>query len=161
MLPDILKPTTAKSAILLGQKMLETLPPPQADRSFLFVRGDKSSNDLQPMLRKAGYSVTETQVYITSANPRLEAYISEAIGTLPPSNSCENISPLWLVFFSPSTSEYALPHLEPLMRSERRVKVAAIGEKTRSFLAENGVKVDAVAEEPNAAGLVQALLGMT
>lgn len=152
MLPDVSNAISAKSAVLLGQKMLHLLPPPQAGRSFLFIRGDKSSNDLQPMLREAGYSVKETQVYVTSANPKVEAYISEAINTLP-----TNSSSLWLVFFSPSTSGYALPHLQSLMASERAVQIAAIGEKTRSFLVENGIKVDAVAEEPNAAGLVQAL----
>lgn len=71
-----------------------------------------------------------------------------------------------MTFFSPSSAGMALSYLRrPGMLSStdgsgglrERVRIAAIGEMTRRFLEDQGVEVDAVAEEPNAEGLVEAI----
>lgn len=162
LLPDMMDATTAKSALELAQRMLESLPCTSSDqaspRRYLFIRGDKSANDLQPILRKSGCLVHEVQVYSTAPNPDLTKIISEACA------SYAFDQPLWLAFFSPSTAGFALPQLEGLVEPKGgarggQVKIAAIGEKTRAFLEESGIQVDAMAIEPNAEGLVQALRG--
>jgi uroporphyrinogen-III synthase len=100
-------------------------------------------------------------VYTTSAHPATEHHVSDAIEALQIGAAQSGRSDLWLVCFSPSTAGYALPHLAGLLRGKSvgsyRVRVAAIGEKTLSFLFDSGVEVDAVADEPNAFGLVQAI----
>jgi uroporphyrinogen-III synthase len=70
----------------------------------------------------------------------------------------------WFIFFSPSSAGYAIQHLERLgvdLRNSKaawtRGKVGAIGETTRKYLEGKGVKVDAVAEEPTAQGLLRAM----
>lgn len=72
-----------------------------------------------------------------------------------------------MAFFSPSSAKNVLPNLSTLEippstgstgKREWNVRVAAIGDTTRRYLLEEaGVRVDAVAEEPSAEGLVEAI----
>jgi uroporphyrinogen-III synthase len=165
LLPDLGRSTSAKTATLLAEHMLEQLstsqPEGAASRSYLFIRGDKSANNLQPILRDAGHTVYETQVYSTSLNPEFAGLVKSEIASLAASDAPGGV--IWLAFFSPSSAGYALPYLTPLLDSAAvgetgpRVRVAAIGETSRAFLAESGITVHAVADEPNARGLVGAI----
>lgn len=126
-------------------------------------------------LRSAGYTVREVQVYATGSIPDLAANIGAHIGDMAaekddrqadspsPSLAAEKV---WLAFFSPSSAEFALPHLVPLLgssssevsaRGSKHIRVFAIGETTARFLRGRGITVDAVAAEPSAVGLVQAI----
>lgn len=72
----------------------------------------------------------------------------------------------WIVFFAPSAAAHALPALRAYfslaMPEEssplRRARIAAIGPTTASYLREEAnLRVDAVAEAPNADSLVVAV----
>ena len=81
--------------------------------------------------------------------------------------------PWWIVFFAPSSASHVMPALRahfslsaressssPGENMLRRARLAAIGPTTEAYLREElGLKVDAVAEAPNADSLAIALLG--
>lgn len=59
-----------------------------------------------------------------------------------------------MAFFSPSSAELVLPLLGDRLVQYR---VAAIGGTTEKHLRERGVMVEAVAEQPTAEGLLEAI----
>ena len=98
----------------------------------------------------------EVTVYETVEHPELEHRFEAIIADLG------NLEEAWMAFFSPSSAGMVLPYLRRLgvfSRSKEAVgpKVAAIGGTTRKYLEGEGVKVDAVADEPKAEGLVAAI----
>lgn len=170
-------------------------------KRYLFVRGDKSLNTLQPALLASGHSLVEIPVYFTAPRASLGLDISELsrlfagpdpdIGTNTPTELDAAKDPevrtnkrgtiAWLAFFSPSSAGYVLPLLQPSVREAMTiqpvsgmqvevdgeeegggkviVKVFAIGETTRKWLESQGVRVDRVAEAPDAGGLLNAING--
>lgn len=117
---------------------------------YLIIRGDKSTNELQSGLTAAGKVHREMTVYTTSARPKLATDVEFTLDLLERENSGAS----WLVFFSPSSAELVLP----LIRHEvERHLVAAIGSTTERYLLQQGVGVNAVAEEPTAEGLLRAI----
>ncbi len=146
---------TAKSATALIPILLQN----HSARSFLIIRGDRSLDEIPAALVSAGRKVRETTLYETIEHPELGRRVSAITEGLP--NGA-----IWMTFFSPSSAGMALSYLRRLgMLSStdgsgglrERVRIAAIGETTRRFLEDQGVEVDAVAEEPNAEGLVEAI----
>jgi uroporphyrinogen-III synthase len=81
--------------------------------------------------------------------------------------------PWWIVFFAPSSTSHVMPALRahfslPARESSpvlgenrlRRARLATIGPTTMTYLQDElGLRVDAVAEAPNADSLAIALLG--
>lgn len=118
------------------------------------VRGDKSLEEVPSALKEAGREVREVTVYETAEEPKLSQRVSEI------SKEIHGETTVWLAFFSPSSAKMVLPHIRSaglLDRTGREVRVAAIGETTRRFLEGGGWLVDAIAAEPNAEGLFEAI----
>ncbi|WVQ80414.1 hypothetical protein IAT38_002519 [Cryptococcus sp. DSM 104549] len=156
--------TPPKSAGPLSQLILDTSPrarrrqgAEEAEgegwRPYLFLCGNKSLEEMPATLRGAGRVVEDLMVYATSARED----VLNALESLDTTASTVG----WLSFFSPSSAAIVLP----LMRDgegqtrEKWVgwKVFAIGETTRRYLEEQGVKVNAVADQPSAEGTVDAI----
>ncbi|WWD06084.1 hypothetical protein V865_004169 [Kwoniella europaea PYCC6329] len=151
-------------------------------KKYLLVRGDKSTEVLQDELRSNGRIVEEVMVYSTT--PRLD--IAENINKFRESQQSRSqpksdgdrdgkedgqAEKGWLCFFSPSGAEVVLPHLKTWKDSGsesqkgdvdeywKAWKIFVIGETTKKYFEEKGIKVDAVAERPNLQGLVDAIRG--
>ncbi|KAJ3317697.1 hypothetical protein HDU76_001084 [Blyttiomyces sp. JEL0837] len=141
---------TAGRAELLAEIISSHFQPIQAVRpvKLLFLRGDKSLGTLAVKLgQQQNISFDEIVVYETGPNPNLQS----GLKSLP-------IAPDWTVFFSPSGFDIAKPLLvEYAWWSSCRV--AALGPTTAAHIGkeENGVRVDAVAQSPNAAALCVAI----
>lgn len=144
---------------------------------ILILRGDKSMESLQDGLRENSRTYTELTVYETSARPTLEKDISAILAQHDEGES------MWLAFFSPSSAEMVIRTLtstsgtqdgermkqtndpqEDCELEERRkevlwtrCRVAAIGETTARYLVEREIRVEAVAKEPTAQGLLEAV----
>ncbi|KAK6904952.1 hypothetical protein I204_08057 [Kwoniella mangroviensis CBS 8886] len=168
-----------KSAVHLIPHIIDRLPRLEGTyKKYLFVRGDKSTEVLQDELRNSGRIVEEFMVYRTT--PRLD--IGENINKFresrrprPQPKSDEDGDGKgngqegkgWLCFFSPSGAEVVLPHLKNPKDDEHGFedgywkgwKIFVIGETTKKYFEERGIKVDAVAERPNPQGLMDAVRG--
>jgi uroporphyrinogen-III synthase len=144
---------------------------------ILVLRGDKSMESLQDGLRETSRTYTELTVYETSARPTLQRDISAILAQHDEGES------MWLVFFSPSSAEMVIRTLtstsgpqdrergeqtndpqEVCELEERRkevlwtrFRVAAIGETTARYLVDRKISVEAVAKEPTAQGLLEAI----
>jgi uroporphyrinogen-III synthase len=126
------------------------------------IRGDKSTEEVQSALRAAGREVVEVVVYQTSQRPELETALRTALPEIYPAQPNGLSSQLkpsttppapWLAFFSPSSAGMVLD----LLVGSAGIRVFAIGETTRKYLLSREVKVDAVANEPTAQGMLEAL----
>ncbi|ORX33594.1 tetrapyrrole biosynthesis, uroporphyrinogen III synthase [Kockovaella imperatae] len=118
---------------------------------WLIVRGDKSNEEVANGLRGMGKRVTEVIVYRTLEDPDLRS-------------SLHALHSGWLVFFAPSSAEMVLAHLSQRQElspragaASSRYRIAAIGQTTRKFLEDRGYRVDAVADEPTAYGLLHSV----
>lgn len=119
---------------------------------LLILRGDKSTEEIPRALNANGRAYHEVIVYRTSEVPGLRERLTEALGQMGNGG--------WLAFFAPSSAGMVLGHLREMgvdVPPSGGMKVAAIGETTRAFLQGEGVRVDAVAKEPTAAGLAKAI----
>lgn len=155
-LAPALRPTpgpTAISAKHLAPLLLSA--PPRDDttyRPYLILTGDKTLPTLGDELASAGRQVVKVQVYSTEPAPSLAADVGRLGKSLR-----------WAALFAPSSASYVLPLLEGAGfgvrpdAQERRLRIAAIGETTASFLRDGGYALDAVAETPNAEGLLAAI----
>lgn len=126
---------------------------------------------LQEGLTKGSRVFTELRVYDTFARPTLNGDVASILEDIDEARTT------WLAFFSPSSAEMvtdALLSIEPERQREadtsrhgqdkRRRKgllasfrIAAIGETTARYLVDQGVEVDAVARQPTARGLLEAI----
>ncbi|WWC57829.1 uncharacterized protein I303_100364 [Kwoniella dejecticola CBS 10117] len=180
-IPEDAHEDVPKSAIHLIPLILQTSPRSSSKdgyKPYLFVRGDKSTDNLQDGLREHGRIVEEVMVYRTT--PRGD--ILENLELFKRSRREEKRKG-WLAFFSPSGAEVVWPLLDRRLlhhssqsneaNSATEIdddvgkagpdafwggwKVCAIGETTKRYLEEKGIKVDAVAEQPNPQGLLEAI----
>lgn len=108
---------------------------------FLFVAGEVHRDILPRELVAAGHTVDKLVVYRTSAYDYRDQLAKVQEGD-------------WLVFFSPSHVNQAL---EEIKSRQMSVKIAAIGPTTYQYLLDNQVSVDAVAEQPTAVSLLDAI----
>ncbi|MEX0821612.1 MAG: uroporphyrinogen-III synthase [Rhodothermales bacterium] len=107
---------------------------------LLFLSGDRRLDELPSTLRDAGTPFAELCVYETRLRPEIDWPVDRPVD--------------WIVFFSPSGIE-AVEGTDPGLLEA--VHVAAIGETTATALRDRGVEVDAVATEPNAQALSEAV----
>ncbi|WVW81494.1 hypothetical protein I302_103488 [Kwoniella bestiolae CBS 10118] len=166
--------TPPKSAIHLLPTIIDR--PPRSEgtyRPYLFIRGDKSTDLLQDGIRGNGRDIREVEVYKTS--PRRD--IADNLVEFRRKYECSGGEKGWLCFFSPSGAEVVLPLLakgNALHNQDGYVdgtrlglaglevfwegwKIFVIGDTTRKYFEEKGIRVDAVAERPNPEGLLEAI----
>lgn len=132
-------------------------------RPYLVLTGDKTLPLLTECLRAAGREVRRVKVYETTADPGLGKAVRSLANGSSSSGGAGEGEAVWIALFSPSSSGFVLPHLEAAGYDLRagnggRARVAAIGETTAAALRAEGWRVDAVAETPDAQGLVAAIV---
>ena len=159
-MPEVQRAQIAHSAEALVPLLLDCQSEEQ--RSYLLIRGDRSLDIIPEALRRADRAFKEVIVYETSEDPRL----ASTLGALADDIRGKSV---WFAFFSPSSAEMTLHHLRTTRLSSSvnigtldeaqgsRPKIAAIGQTTGSYLESEGLRTNAVAKIPNAAGLLQAV----
>ncbi|TRM65701.1 tetrapyrrole biosynthesis, uroporphyrinogen III synthase [Schizophyllum amplum] len=141
---------------------------------LLYLTGDKNRDTVPNMLTEAGIAFEPLQVYGTRGAPDFAQRLEDAMSAFS-TDSGE----LWVVFFAPSSTDFALPVLrqhidfkespsvlssgsstEPSTR--RYARVAAIGPMSSDhILRERNLYVDAIATNPSPADLVNAIHAVT
>lgn len=166
LLPDLTSAVVGKSASELVPLLVNRPPRNSGHGAYLVIRGDKSTEEVQTALRAAGREVVEVVVYQTSQRDDLGTTLRTALPEIYPrslNRALRSGSDLessttppapWLAFFSPSSAGMVL---DLLALGHAGVRVFAIGETTRKYLLSRGVRVDAVANEPTALGMLEAL----
>ena len=131
---------------------------------LLYLTGDKTRSTMSTLLSEAGIPSQEINVYETRQADDLERQIETATSDM--------LSPVWVVFFAPSSSQMALPFLHqifelaPASQADVDVtpsevpgpvaRVAAIGPTTATHLREvEGIHVQVVPESPQVDLLVE------
>ena len=127
-------------------------------RRYLVLRGDKSTEELQTGLRVAGNGVEEVEVYSTHERPGVTHDLNEAAKEIGESRT-------WFAFFSPSGVKIVSPLLKAMKagaagKTKLEWKFVAIGETTKRALETSGIQVDAVAVEPSARGVTEAIMAV-
>ncbi|KAJ9075771.1 uroporphyrinogen-III synthase [Entomophthora muscae] len=118
-------------------------------KKLLFLTGDKTRDELGSALSAASIPVEQLQVYSTYPNPNLTAMLEVAQNNII--NKFD-----WVVFFSPSGVDLALPMLSS-SPNWINTKVAAIGNTTKSHLESHSIHVHAVPLKPTAEQLFVAI----
>ncbi|KAJ3294581.1 hypothetical protein HK104_003476 [Borealophlyctis nickersoniae] len=125
---------------------------PKTDKPLLFLVGDKRRDVLPHRLTQAGVSYDELLVYETQPSSTFPTDLETQLRNLPDG------SVDWVVFFSPSGVDVALPSLQGTSWWSW-TRIAAIGPTTGRYLGGAGVKVDAEAVKPSPEALLDAMLG--
>ncbi|KAI4526271.1 tetrapyrrole biosynthesis, uroporphyrinogen III synthase [Schizophyllum commune Loenen D] len=130
---------------------------------LLYLTGDKNRDTVPSILTEAGISLEPLQVYGTCGAPDFEQRLDEALTALPPDSTEQ-----WVVFFAPSSTDFALPYLHERFElrreaasvsgSRKAARIAAIGPMSSEHIfCERHLHVDAVAAKPSPAQLVEAI----
>ncbi|KAJ3158806.1 hypothetical protein HDU86_002489 [Geranomyces michiganensis] len=140
---------------------------------WLFLAGDKARDMLPSKLRAAGVSFEQHEAYTTCGSPTLALDLATCFTTLPPppmtSGGCWP-PVIWVVFFSPSGVDLALPELRKQQQQQQQegpagagpvLRWASIGPTTSSRLLDFGEKVAAEARKPCAEEMLTAILHFT
>lgn len=137
------------------------------ERPLLILEGDKNGPNLTETL---GDSVVYTQreTYATGPREDLAVDLLHLCQTLAADSSWNR--PTWLVFFAPSSAKAVLDCLEltefasglplagtPRVESMLRFRLASVGNTTAAYLSDRGLEVEAVAKQPTAEGVRDAL----
>jgi len=132
---------------------------------LLYLTGDRNRDTLPTLVRAAGLVLEPLQVYGTRGSGSFSTGVKELFQRHLPLDPAR----WWIVFFAPSSAEFALPVLREHLafspvdgegnQDGRFCKVAAIGPTTMTHVREKcGVRVHAVAEKPSPEALGGALL---
>ncbi|CAG8545924.1 6099_t:CDS:10, partial [Ambispora leptoticha] len=128
--------------------------------SLLFLVGDKHLDTLVNKLKPTGINLRELTVYESTSIPDFtrelqNTYDNDGLNT---NQVKEKRIPFnWVVFFSPSGVDLALPALKNL-RFWKWIKVAAIGPTTKEHLIMNkSINVSAVSPKPDSQSLAKAI----
>jgi len=145
-------------------------------RRLLYLTGDKNRDTLPSKINEGSSNIelVPLQVYKTCEDSLLRPEIQEYAEKMrsDPAPEPTGVPNIWVVFFAPSSSSYALPHLkkefqfrftkpgqeEPEDASKPRAIPIAIGPTTATFLREEvGLHLEIVCKSPDPASLVQAI----
>ncbi|KAJ7600762.1 tetrapyrrole biosynthesis, uroporphyrinogen III synthase [Mycena floridula] len=128
--------------------------------NLLYLTGDKNRDILPNILTEGGMQLYSIQVYETRGSRTFGTDLKRAI-----SDGNEKVTEWWIVFFSPSSAQFVLPHLEQhfnlsstTLQDKMLARILAIGPTTSAFLHDTlHLKVDAVATKPSPEGVVTAI----
>lgn len=156
---------------------------------ILYLSGDKNRDTLPAKLKaaKSQIELVTITVYTTCEDhflaKEIEDYATQLRSGLSQTSRLRSfpnvqsepepygVENIWIVFFAPSSSSYAIPYLKkyfrlPFLRCDnitpvdqlrRRALPVAIGPTTASYLKDIGLDVEIVATKPNAANLITAI----
>ena len=110
-------------------------------KKFLFLAGEVHRDVLPQRLGQNGHTIDKLIVYRTTSASNQAALEKIAKDD-------------WVVFFSPSHVSQIVLFIK---KSDVPTRIAAIGPTTLKYLTENGVKVDAVAQQPTPESLLEAM----
>jgi uroporphyrinogen-III synthase len=134
---------------------------------LLILEGDKNGPNLIETLGDA-VVYTQRETYATGPREDLALDLLHLCQTLAADSSWNR--PTWLVFFAPSSAKAVLDCLEltefasglplagaPRVESMLRFRLASVGNTTAAYLSDRGLEVEAVAKQPTAEGVRDAL----
>ncbi|KAJ3185159.1 hypothetical protein HDU87_002726 [Geranomyces variabilis] len=128
---------------------------------WLFLAGDKARDMLPSKLHAAGVCFEKHEAYATSGSLTFAADLAACFAALP-RVTAGLPPPVWVVFFSPSGVDLALPELKNQQeRSGRALRWSSIGPATSARLVELGEQVAAEARKPCAEEMLAAILHAT
>ncbi|OZJ05554.1 hypothetical protein BZG36_01690 [Bifiguratus adelaidae] len=136
--------STAGKAACLAPIIIEQYSRTEPLLPLLFLVGDKRLDVLPQMLNGANIPFQEIVTYETRPHRHFSQLLQSALSSTPD----------WIVFFSPSGFDVALPILSTYTHA---YKVATIGPTTAQRL-KHDTEVHAVAAKPDAASLVRAIV---
>lgn len=154
--------------MLVGDKTLPTLPARLGAAGRAVTRVPVYATAEAPTLG------ADLEAFFAALSPPLSVSPPPAPpASVPAPTPAPPPPPLWVAFFSPSSAAYVLPHLEKRARLPRAaaplpsaadgahlspVRFVAIGGTTEKALTDAGYVVAAVAQTPDADGIVEAML---
>ncbi|GJJ06071.1 hypothetical protein Clacol_000260 [Clathrus columnatus] len=164
----------AGKAELLAYFILDDLRTRQMAGKLLYLTGDKNRDTFSRIMNEHDIPIDSLMVYETGAASDLERRIAFAAQTINDRCPDDNMnSSVWIIFFAPSSSGFALTYLkqhfslpqtdssDKVMLQDsapRSVKLAAIGTTTFEFLTNQAhLRVDAVPVKPTAEDLVASI----
>ena len=137
------------------------------ERPLLILEGDKNGPNLTDTLGDT-ILYTQRETYVTGPREDLALDLLHLFQTLSADSSWNR--PTWLVFFAPSSAKAVLDCLEliefasglplagvPRVESMLRFRLASVGNTTAAYLSDRGLEVEAVAKQPTAEGVRDAL----
>ncbi|GJN93722.1 hypothetical protein Rhopal_006779-T1 [Rhodotorula paludigena] len=142
------------SFILAHFRAASTLP---RRRRLLYLTGDKNRDTLPRTVHEGSDGQIELdalQVYATQRTRTFEEDLDGILRNLGADEGAEGN--IWLALFSPSGAKDAIP-TPAYPRLAPRIRLAAIGPVTQSYLEEKGLTVHAVAAKPEPEALVRAV----
>lgn len=163
------------SAIPLGQFIVEYHASfaPDPSLPILILEGDKNGPNLTETIN-GHVTYTTREIYATGPREDLSVDVKQLCQNLMVelgSDATDQEKTMWLVFFAPSsakaildcieTTQYAagLPFAKQApIKGILQFRLAAVGNTTATYLRDRGFDVDAVARQPTAEGIRDALL---
>lgn len=116
-------------------------------QGFLCPSGNLRLGILEKNLNEASITIDYVEVYETIEHPELAASIEKL----------KNEKINFIVFFSPSGVDFALPHLMQHGIDLEKLKIIAIGPSTKKCLVDHELKCFAECDKPNPESLLAAL----
>ncbi|KAF8519380.1 tetrapyrrole biosynthesis, uroporphyrinogen III synthase [Hysterangium stoloniferum] len=162
----ILGATQSGKSESLARFILSDLPSRHTQGKLLYLTGDKNRDTLRQIMSENNIDVKDLMVYETAARGDLEEIVIRTVQAIKQAGGKDRS--IWIICFAPSSSEFALPHLERHFRLPQlavsdghnglQAKLAAIGSTTADFLRlQKHLRVDAVPDKPTAEQLVASM----
>jgi uroporphyrinogen-III synthase len=164
------------SGIPLGNLIVDNLSAVQIDnRPFLILEGDKTISELKDVLSSHGVPFERQLVYETAVRKELDLDMEKLVLALLDGQSQDHNEDqyIWLAFFSPSSAIPVISSLRTLgdlsadgsfiarigdSRGKLAFRFAAIGKTTSDSIQSMGLPVSAIAQDPTARGILEALV---
>lgn len=131
-----------------------------AKAPLLYLTGDKRRDVIPEALNKANIAFREICVYQTATDPAFASNFTALVDGYSATHHTESQTQLWIVLFSPSGANAALPLLQERQHLWRnnRLSLAALGPTTATHLQkEFDIEPHAVASSPKPDLLAQAI----
>lgn len=118
------------------------------DKPLLYPCGNLKRDELPTLLAQNDRDFRAINSYETKEHPQLESSLSKLWVSQKPS---------FIVFFSPSGVQFAIPLFNKYNYDLTGIKVIAIGPTTNSALVSKNILVSGICPEPSPEGLIQIL----
>ncbi|KAK2462821.1 hypothetical protein APHAL10511_005212 [Amanita phalloides] len=162
--PSMIQGQDCGNADNLARFIVQDLEGKNDQSKLLYLTGDKNRESLPSILNEASVRFDQLEVYGTQGSSTFK----DDLGRIMEDHS--QAKDWWIVFFAPSSAQFAIPVLETYFALPRvagspggthpSAKIAAIGRTTLAFLRDTlHLQVAATASKPNPDCLLSAIRG--